>query len=98
MTSVLPNRETILTALTALPGAVGTAGVAASASSASMRAAPSSAEIVPEATWVKISRCRSFTPLTSNRTLSICQVANQNHKFRTPDKLAQSDDQDWSHR
>src|SRR6266851_1737850 len=44
----------------------------------SRRAAPSSAEILPEATWFRISRLRSFMSQIRTYHLPICQLPLQN--------------------
>src|SRR5947209_17912029 len=92
MISVFPNRATTLTCL--MPAPAGEAGVgwgvqrtAGSDSMASRRAAPSSAEIFPAATWLKISRRGSFMHQIRNYTLPICQVLVQNGGGEPRDKL-----------
>src|SRR5690242_1746116 len=93
MISAFPNREVTLTRLTEGAGAgegVWLAGavVVGAGSRASRRAAPSSAEIVPAATWLKISRCRSFMTLIRKPRLPVCQVTASKHQIATRAKLA----------
>src|SRR5438270_11211300 len=88
MTSVLPKRATILISFTALAGSASRAAGAGSDSMPARRAAPSSGLMVPEATWLKISRLRSFTHQIRKLSLPICQVWLPKHHVRTQNKLA----------
>src|SRR5690348_15015933 len=93
MISAFPNRDVTLTRLTEGAGAgegawAAGAVVVGAGSRASRRAAPSSAEIVPAATWLKISRCRSFMALIRKQLLPICQVEMSKHQIGAPAKLA----------
>src|ERR1700694_4653858 len=85
MISVWPNREMTRTCRTAPTVGVGAWTAAAAAvegpgSRASRRAAPSSAVSVPAATWVRISRCRSFMRQIRKHHLLICQVSESNNQ------------------